>query len=88
MPDLSSVPLGAMLLVAAGWAVAPLAGGAVAMWLGGEKGTYCMWAVAALFAIVVIINLLQFHHPVWMWVVGILAPVPAALLGGRLIKRR
>jgi hypothetical protein len=80
-PDLSLVPLPAILSVALAWVLGPLTGGLVATWVGKPKGPVPALVVGMVFLAADIANLVLIPSPLWLWVVGLLAPLPAAWLG-------
>lgn len=77
------IPIGAMLMVAAGWVVAAVVGATAALRIGREGGRWPTRIFAALFTLVCAMNLLAFPHPAWMWFVGIVMVPAAAVLAGR-----
>lgn len=77
------VPMGAMVMVAAGWIVAAVVGATAALRIGREGGGGPTMIFAALFTLVCGMNLLSFPHPAWMWFAGIVMVPLAAVLAGR-----
>lgn len=77
-------PLGAMAMVLVGWALSALvAAWATASVARGSKMTLGM--IVGLFLLGTgIANMLEFPHPIWFWVIGVLEFLPAAYIGSRL----
>ncbi len=71
--------------VAAGYALAALAGSASAAMLGGGRGAL---AVPIVLGVLATINLLSFAHPLWFAPVAAVGLVVGGLLGHRLGRRR
>lgn len=87
-PDLSLVPLPAILSVALAWVLGPLTGGLVATLVGKPAGPVPALVVGAFFLAADVANLILIPSPRWLWVVGLLAPLPAAWLGFAWARRR
>jgi hypothetical protein len=87
-PDLSLVPLGAILSVAVAWVLGPLTGGLVATLVGKPAGPLPALVVGLFFLAADVANLLMIPSPGWLWVVGLIAPLPAAWLGFAGARRR
>jgi hypothetical protein len=77
------IPMGALVMVAAGWVVGAVVGATVALRIGRQGGGGPTMIFAALFTLVCAMNLLAFPHPAWMWFVGIVMVPLAAVLAGR-----
>jgi hypothetical protein len=87
-PDLSLVPLPALLSVALAWVLGPLTGGLVATLVGKPAGPLPALVLGMFFLAADIANLFVIPSPWWLWVVGLLAPVPAAWAGFAWARRR
>lgn len=87
-PDLSLVPLPAVVSVALAWVLGPLVGGLVTTLVGKPKGPIPTLVVGAFFLAADVANLLMIPSPAWLWAVGLLAPLPAAWLGFAWARRR
>jgi hypothetical protein len=87
-PDLSLVPLPAILSVALAWVLGPLTGGFVATLMGKPRGPVPALVVGGIFLAADIANLVSIPSPAWLWAVGLLAPLPAAWLGFAWARRR
>ena len=70
-----------------GWAMASLTGGWVAARISRLHPRGAALAVATLIVIGVVMNAMAIPHPLWMNALGVLLPVPMALLGARLTRR-
>ena len=70
-----------------GWALASLVGGWVAARTSRLHPRGAALAVATLVVIGVVMNAMAIPHPLWMNALGLLLPVPMALLGARLARR-
>ena len=71
-----------------GWALASFVGGWVAARISQLHPRFAALAVAALIMIGTVMNAMVIPHPMWMNVLGIVLPVPLALLGARLARPR
>jgi hypothetical protein len=87
-PDLSLVPVEAIASIAVAWILGPLVGGLVATLVGKPIGPVPALVVGLFFLAADVANLLMIPSPAWLWVVGILAPLPSAWLGFALARRR
>lgn len=77
-PDLSLVPMGAIAMVALAWVLGPIAGGLVANLVGRPPGPVPALIIGGLFLAADVANLLMIQSPPWLWVVGLVAPLPGA----------
>ena len=85
MQRLSSImPLGALVLVVAGWFVGSLAGAAAANAV--ARAPLAGWTVAGLVICAGVWTMLEIPHPLWMWAGGIGLPLLAAWLAQRLVR--
>lgn len=85
-PDLSLVPTMAMVMIGIAWLVGPAVGGFVATRLGRAFTPVLALIVGGLFLAADVTMLVMISSPVWLWIVGIVAPVLGAyvgFLGGR-----
>ncbi|MGJ4802198.1 hypothetical protein [Luteimonas sp. SDU82] len=69
-----------------GWTLAALVGGWVAACVGRRAGPAL--AVGALLVAGVLLNAALLPHPLWMTLLGVLLPLPAAWAGARLARPR
>ena len=83
----SAMPAWAHACILGGWLLGALAGGSVA----GRLETRYPWLpaslVGAFVAIGTLMNAQAIPHPAWVLALGVLLPVPLALLGARLFRR-
>ncbi|HZV37314.1 MAG TPA: hypothetical protein VFF96_01055 [Pseudoxanthomonas sp.] len=76
-------PFGMKALVVFGWAVASLAGGWIAAKI--ARHPYAAALVVGLLIVAgCLMNVAMIPHPSWMTMLGVLLPIPLALLGARL----
>lgn len=85
---IATAPLRAMLAMAAGYFVAAFCGGFLARRIASAKGLGPSLTVGALVLAAVLANFAMLKHPVLMVVLGVLAPLPAGWLGGRVAGGR
>ena len=78
---------GKKVWVVFGWALASLAGGWVAARMSRQHPRGAALAVATLIVVGVVMNAMAIPHPLWMNALGVLLPLPMALLGARLARR-
>ena len=80
-------PLGMQALVVIGWALASLGGG----WVAAKIARHPRGAALGVGLLIVagsILNAVSIPHPLWMSALGVLLPVPLALLGARFAVKR
>jgi len=78
---MAKLPIGALLLVVVGWALGPLGGGFVAAKVAGTLRAAL--SVGVLLTLAGVWTMVEIPHPIWMWVLGVLIPVPMAAVGAR-----
>jgi hypothetical protein len=79
---ISTLPLGALLCVVAGWVLGAFAGGAVAGLISRSLTPALLTGtIQLLFGV---LTMVMIPHPIWMILLGVLLPVPSAWLGARL----
>ncbi len=81
-----TLPLGALLFVVAGWVLSPFLGAITATVLSGKHSIIPGLAVGLAILLATVANLYAIPHPLWMSVTGIIAPLPAAWLGAKLLQ--
>lgn len=81
-------PLAAMALVVASWVLGAFAGGWVAAKVAREHPSFAALVIGLLVLAGVIANNTMIPHPVWMTVLGVLLPLPAAWMGARMALPR
>lgn len=87
-PDLALVPFATILSIAVAWVLGPLVGGLVATLVGRSPGPIPALVVGIFFLAADVANLALIPSPWWLWVVGVLAPLPAAWLGFAWARRQ
>jgi hypothetical protein len=69
-----------------GWALASFVGGWVAARIGRQHPRFAALSVAVLIMVGTVMNAMVIPHPMWMNLLGVVLPVPLALLGARLAR--
>jgi hypothetical protein len=80
---LAGAPVGALLVVLAGWVLGSLAAGWVAARIAGRAPLAHAAAVGGLLTLGGIANNLMLPPPLWFWVVSLVVFIPAACAGAR-----
>jgi hypothetical protein len=75
-------------LVVLGWALASFLGGWVAARLSRQHRLVAALAIGVLIVIGVLFNAANIPHPLWMTVLGVLLPIPLAVVAARVAGRR
>jgi hypothetical protein len=83
---MAGVPAGALLLVLLGWILGTFAGAWIAARLALKSPMRHGLVLGVLFLAAGIKNMLDFPHPVWFWVLGIMVFLPAAYFGAKLAR--
>lgn len=78
---METVPLGALLFVAAAWFIGTLCGTCAACAIGTAKPMIFAMVVGGLMLIATIMNLVMIPHPMWFSILGVVGVVIAAWLG-------
>lgn len=82
-PDASDpVPLVVLLTYPAAFTLGAFFGSAAAGRLARRKWQPVVVTVGSVMLVAAVVTLLQFPQPLWIWMVGVLAPIPAAWMGG------
>ena len=84
---MASAPVGALLVVLFGWALASVAGGYVAARIAGRASMAHALVLGAILTLCGVANNLMLPPPAWFWAVSVVTFLPAACLGGRFVKR-
>jgi pimeloyl-ACP methyl ester carboxylesterase len=85
----ADAPAGAMALVVLAWVLGSFAGGFVAAKVARQRPRLAAVLVSALVLAGVVAMIVAIpQHPYWMSALGLLLPVPAALLGAALARPR
>jgi hypothetical protein len=86
---MAQAPVGALASIAIAWIVGALAGGFVAAKVSGFWPRAAAIVVGLFVVLGVVAMMTQVPgHPMWLAIVGLVLPVPMALLGARLAQRR
>ena len=85
---IAQAPLSAVLTMVAGYFIAALVGAFIAKKIADEKSTRPPLMVGILVLAATILNFTMLHHPTLMVVLGVLAPMPGALLGARVASTK
>lgn len=83
---LATLPTSALLVVVVGWFAGPLAGVAVARRI--APGRVPAIVVSVVQVCFVVLNFVQFPHPVWMMIAGPIASLAGSKLGWMLGQRK
>lgn len=82
----SALPVANLAFPVIGWFAATLAGGWLAIQISSREWT--SWIVAASVLVGAIADFLLGRHPLWMMILGVIAPVAAAWLAPKLPGRK
>jgi hypothetical protein len=82
---MTKAPLAAIACVAIAWFVGPLVASWLAAFIGRRRSAALV--IGIVFLAADITNLASFYHPLWLVLVGLLAPLAAAWLGALLAGR-
>ena len=83
---MAGVPVGALLLVLLGWILGTFAGAWIAARLAPRSPLGHGLVLGVLFLAAGIMNMLEFPHPAWFWVLGVVVFLPAAYIGAKLAQ--
>lgn len=81
---MARIPVGALVMVLLAWATGALAGGFVAAKIATLRRPLAALLVGGFLLAGGVWTMVTIPHPVWMMVLGVLLPLPAAWLGARL----
>ena len=85
---MAAAPVGAFLVVIAGWILGGLAGGWTAARLAARAAARHGLALGALLTLAGVANNLMLPPPLWFWVASLAVLMPAAYAGARLAPAR
>ncbi|HEU4814111.1 MAG TPA: hypothetical protein VFS99_07775 [Xanthomonadaceae bacterium] len=85
---MAQMPMGALAFVVLAWVLGAFAGGWVAARISVQHPRLAAVVVAIAVVAGVVMMMLTMPHPMWMGVLGLVLPVPAALAGARLARPR
>ncbi len=81
---MAAAPVGALLVVIAGWALGGLAGGWTAARLAGRSAVAHGLVIGTMLTLAGVANNLMIPPPLWFWVAGLAVLIPSAWVGARL----
>ncbi len=81
---LPQIPLGSMIFLVLSWATGSFVGGWIAGWIARSARNIAALAVGGIMLIVGAYGIFTASYPLWMAILGLLVPIPLAVLGGRL----
>lgn len=84
---MKAIPVGALVLVLAGWGLGGFAGASLAIWLAQARALAGRIVIGLLF-IAAALNLMMVPHPLWMMIATPLVFIAAALAASRLFAAR
>lgn len=85
---LATAPMGAFLVVLAGWMLGSLIGGWIAARLAGRATVWHGLALGALLTLAGLANNLMLPPPLWFFIASLLLLLPATYVGARLAPTR
>ncbi len=85
---MSQIPIGAMIAVVVAWACGSITAGFAAAKVARQRHTTVALVAGGILLCLGGYSLVTIHHPLWMTVLGILFPLPAAWSGARLASPR
>jgi hypothetical protein len=83
---MSTIPVGALIMMLAGWLLSSFLGGMVAAKIDRENWMRNSLVVGVILMIGALMNFYYLPHPVWMVIVAVAGYIPAAYAGGRLMR--
>jgi hypothetical protein len=85
---LATAPIGAFVVVLAGWALGTIVGGWVAARIAKRAPAGHAVAVGVIIALAGVANNLMIPPPAWFWVAGLLVPLAAGAATARLVRAK
>lgn len=82
---METIPLPAIVAVLVAWILGAFVGGLIARKVDNSPDNSSSLITGGIVVIFGILTMMTIPHPAWMWVFGILTPIPAALFGARLV---
>lgn len=83
---IAQLPFAALAFVVVGWVLGAFVGGWVAARIGRDHPRAAAAVVGLAVVAGVVLMIVSIPHPLWMGALGLLLPVPVALLGARLAR--
>lgn len=81
---MASLPTTALVIIVLAWALGSIGGGFTAAKISRQHKRGAALAVGIAMVLLVASNFFVIPHPLWMMVVGVLVPIPLALVGRKL----
>ena len=81
---MDTIPTAAIAAVLVAWVCGAIVGGFTAGKIAKDPGYLPSIFAGAILMLLGVITMIAIPHPIWMWVLGIALPVPAAFYGGKL----
>jgi hypothetical protein len=84
---MATAPLAALLGIAIAWTIGPFVGTLVAAFIAGRAFLTHAMIIGVIFLLLDLVNVLSFPHPIWLAVIGVIAPPISAYFAAHLISR-
>lgn len=81
---MDTIPTLAIAAVLVAWIIGAFVGGFVAKKVEKSDGRVASLVTGALLMSFGIMTMIAIPHPIWMWILGVLTPIPAALFGANM----
>ncbi len=81
---METIPTAAIAAVLVAWIVGAFAGGFVARKLDSSPDSTSSLITGGVVMIFGVLTMMTVPHPIWMWIFGVLTPIPAAMFGAKL----
>lgn len=81
---IASLPVAALVIVVLAWALGSIGGGFTAAKISRQHKRGAALAVGIVMVLLVASNFFVIPHPLWMMALGVLLPIPLALVGRKL----
>jgi hypothetical protein len=75
------MPISSLILVVVAWFLGAISGSCVASKVDESRATFCSVIVGLFLLFATLVNLGDFPHPLWMWILGIVAVISGTWLG-------
>ena len=84
---MNRLPLGALLIMAAGWCMSAFTGGVLSAYIYINKPGQVSIVTGIILFSGTLVNLYQIPHPLWMTIVAVIGMIPMARIGGQVAVR-
>ena len=81
---MDTIPTAAIAAVLVAWIMGALVGGFAAKKLDKSESNVSSLVTGVVLMTFGIATMIAIPHPIWMWILGVITPIPAALYGARL----